>query len=81
MGDELNTIVRILIELKLYMNAADIINKEKTEETIPYLFQKAEIWFAMGNYAETRDICRKIQNFPGTLSDKEQMIIDYWLGE
>jgi len=80
-GEELNTMVRILIELKLYMNAAEIIYREKTEETIQYLFQKAEIWFAMGNYAETLDICRKIQNFPGTLPDKVQMTINYWLGE
>ncbi len=79
--EELNTLVRILLELKLYMNAAEIINKEKTEETIRYLFLKAEIWFAMGNYAETRDICRKIQNSPELLTDKEQMAIDYWLGE
>jgi len=79
--EELNTIVRILIELKLYMNAAEIINKEKTEETIQYLFLKAEILFAMGNYVETIDICRKIQDFPGTLSGTEQMAIDYWLGE
>jgi hypothetical protein len=78
---ELNTLVRLLLELKLYMNAADIINKEKREESNVYLFQKAEIWFALGNYAEVRDTCRKIQNSPGPLSDKEQITIDYWLGE
>lgn len=76
---ELNTIVRILLELKLYMNAADIIQKERTEDSAAYLFLKAEIWFAMGNYAETRDICRKIQDYQGTLTDKEQATIDYWL--
>ena len=59
----------------------DIINKEKREESNVYLFQKAEIWFALGNYAEVRDTCRKIQNSPGPLSDKEQITIDYWLGE
>jgi hypothetical protein len=77
---ELNTLVRILLELKLYMNAAEIINKEKTEETTAYLFLKAEIWFAMRNYGETQDICRKIQSNTGTLTDKEQKTIDYWLG-
>jgi len=79
--EELNTLVRILIELKLYRNAAEVISKEKTEETTAYLFQKAEIWFAMGNYAETRDICRKILNRSEKLTKKEQMILDYWLGE
>lgn len=76
---ELNTLVRILLELKLYMNAADVIHRERTEESVAYLFLKAEIGFAMGNYAETRDICRKIQDHQGTLTDKEQLIIDYWL--
>ncbi len=79
--EELNTLVRILIELKLYRNAAEVINKEKTEETTVYLFQKAEILFAMGNYAETRDICRKILVQSNKLTKEEQMILDYWLGE
>ena len=79
--DELNTLVRILIELKLYRNAAEVINKEKTEETTVYLFQKAEIEFAMGNYAETRDICREIMDKSEKITKKEQMILDYWLGE
>jgi len=79
--EELNTLVRILIELKLYRNAAEVINKEKTEETTVYLFQKAEIWFAMGNYAETRDICREIMDKSEKITKKEQMILDYWLGE
>jgi hypothetical protein len=61
------------------MNAADVIQKERTEESVAYLFLKAEIWFAMGNYAETRDICRKIQDYQGTLTEKEQVTIDYWL--
>ncbi|MCF6334812.1 MAG: hypothetical protein L3J12_03630 [Spirochaetales bacterium] len=78
--DELNTLIRILLELKLYMNAADILRKEKTEETVRYLMLKAEIWFAMGNYAETRDILRKVEKSTETLIDKEQSIIDYWLG-
>jgi len=80
LAEELNTLIRILLELKLYMNAADIIEREKSEESVEYLFLKAEIWFAMGNYTETRDICRRIQDFPEALTDKEQMTIDYWLG-
>ncbi|MCK5673700.1 MAG: hypothetical protein KAH95_09995 [Spirochaetales bacterium] len=80
LSEELNTLIRILLELKLYMNAADIIDKEKTEESISYLFLKAEIWFAMGKYSDTLDVCHRIQDFPGPLSDKEQMLIDYWIG-
>ncbi len=79
-GEELNTLIRILLELKLHMNAADILQKEKTEETVGYLMLKAEIWFAMGNYAETRDTLRKIEKSSEILSTKEQMAIDYWLG-
>lgn len=79
-AEELNTLIRILLELKLYMNAADIIEKEKSEESISYLFLKAEILFAMGEYKEARSICHKIQIFPDTLSAKEQLTIDYWLG-
>ncbi len=78
--EELNTLVRLLLELKLYMNAAEIIEKEKSEESIEYLFLKAEICFAMGKYRETREICSQIQDFPDTLTNKEQMTIDYWLG-
>ncbi len=78
--DELNTLVRILIELKLFRNAAEVIDKEKTEETKAYLFQKAEICFAMGQYFETRAICRKIMDQSDKLTKKEQMTLDYWLG-
>jgi len=79
-ADELNTLIRILLELKLYMNAADIMEKEKTEESKSYLFLNAEICFSMGKYSETMELCRRIQDFPDTLTDKEQMTIDYWLG-
>ncbi|MDA3940161.1 MAG: hypothetical protein PF693_12795 [Spirochaetia bacterium] len=78
--EELNTIIRILLELKLYMNASDIIEKEKTEETKAFLFLKAEICFALGEYSDIRDICCKIQDSSDTLTDKEQMTIDFWLG-
>lgn len=80
LAEELNTLIRILLELKLYTNAENIIEKEKTEESSAYLFLKAEIYFAMGKYTDSRDICRRIQNISDSLSDKEQMTIDYWLG-
>jgi len=80
LSEELNTVIRILLELKLYLNAADIIEREKTEESVTYLFLKAEILFAIGKYGEVRDICRKIQHVSDTLEDKEHMILDYWLG-
>jgi len=79
-AEELNTLIRILLELKLWSHAEEIINKEKSEDSTAYLLQKAEIYFAMGRFAETRDLCFQIQNFSGTLTVKEQMTLDYWLG-
>lgn len=77
---ELNTMVRLLIELKLYSNAAEVIEEEKSEDSTDCLFLKAEVYFAMGKYRETRKICSQIQNLSNTLISKEQMIVDYWLG-
>ena len=79
-ADELNTLVRILLELKLYMNAANVIQSEFTEESVAYLFLEAEIRFAMGDYVQTRDICWRILDYPGDLTDKDRAIIDYWTG-
>ncbi len=79
-AEELNTLIRILLELKLHTNAEDIIEKEKSEESTAYLFLKAEICFAMGKYSDSRDICLRIQEISDSLTDKEQMTIDYWLG-
>ncbi|RKX90793.1 MAG: hypothetical protein DRP84_12625 [Spirochaetes bacterium] len=78
--EELNTLIRILIELKLYKNAEDILEKEKSELSVEYLFQRAELLFRMGQYAESRNTCYQIQNLADILTDKQQMIIDYWLG-
>ena len=63
------------------MNAASVIQSEFTEESVAYLFLEAEIRFAMGDYVQTRDICRKILDYPGSLTDKEHAIIDYWIGD
>lgn len=78
--NELNTIIRILLELKLYMNASEILEKEQTDNSVLYLLLKAEIEFAKKDFIKVREICTELLEHIEQLSEKEFVMVSYWMG-
>ncbi len=79
-NEELNTLVRILLELKLYMNASDVLEREHLEESPFYLFVKAEIEFAKKEYGKVKEICIELTKHIDELSENEFIMVSYWMG-
>ena len=78
--EELSLMVRILLELQLYRNAMDILERETKEKDIEYLFLKAEIAFAMKKYDIVFSLCRDLQEKAVDLPSDRRNLLYYWLG-
>lgn len=79
--NELQVLIHLLLELKLHMNALDVLEREHTEKNLSYLFLKAEIAFAMKEFSEVVKICKELAGKDYILSDEIQNSIYYWLGK
>ncbi len=79
--EELGLMVRILLELQLYRNAMDILERESNEKDTDYLFLKAEIAFAMKKYDLVFPLCRELREKAEDLSSERKMLLYYWLGD
>ncbi len=77
---ELVLMVRILLELQLYRNAMDILERESSEKDVDYLFLKAEIAFSMKKYGLVFSLCREIREKGSELSETGMNLLNYWLG-
>jgi len=77
---ELNTVVRILLELKLYFNATEVLEKSHSEKNAHYLLLKAEIEFARKNFKKVKEICVQLTEHIEELTEKEFVMISYWMG-
>lgn len=78
--EELNNVVRILLELKLYHNALSVLDKEERDRNSFTLLLRAEVQFALKNYVEVKNICHELTAYVDELSEKEFVMISYWLG-
>ncbi len=77
---DLETVIRILLELELYDNALSLFKKESQSVDAKRLYLKAEIAFRMGNYTEVSSICKQLAEDSTGLSDKQRAQISYWMG-
>lgn len=78
--EELNYVIRILLELKLYLNAVEILEKENHERNSFYLLLRTEIEFAQKNYIKVKEICSELIEHIDELTEKEFVMISYWMG-
>lgn len=77
---DLETVIRILLELELYDNALTLFKKESQRVDPERLYLKAEIVFRMGDYAEVTSICKQLAEDSTGLSDEQKAQIVYWMG-
>jgi hypothetical protein len=77
---ELNTVLRILLELKLYGNATQVLETGSFERNAAYLLHKAEIEFARKEYVKVKEICSELIMHIEELSESEFVMISYWMG-
>lgn len=77
--DDLETIVRILLELKLYKNALDLFERERGETGTEHLYLQAEIEFRMGNYSNVAKICSRLLENIDDLPDRKRDQVIYWM--
>jgi|GEM_PF-1098126 len=77
---ELNIVVRILLELKLYLNATEVLEKSHSEKNAFYLMLKAEIEFARKEYVKVKEICTQLTEHIDELTEKEFVMISFWMG-
>lgn len=78
--EELNTTMRILLELKLYVNATKVLDMDCKERTVFYLLHKAEIEFARKEYLRVKDICTELIEHIEELTEKQFVMVSYWMG-
>ena len=79
-NEELNTIIRILLELKSYLNAEGVLDKEHEQKDVFYLLLKAEIEFAKKDYLKVKAICVELIDKLDELTEREFVMISYWMG-
>ncbi|MDA3812553.1 MAG: hypothetical protein PF518_19720 [Spirochaetaceae bacterium] len=77
---ELNIVIRILLELKLYYNAIEVLEKSHKEKNAFYLLLLAEIEFAKKEYIKVKGICVELIEHIDELTEKDFVMISYWMG-
>ncbi len=77
---DLETVIRILLELELYDNALTLFKKESQMVDPQRLYLKAEIVFRMGDYAEVTSICKQLSEDSTGLSDEQKAQVVHWMG-
>jgi tetratricopeptide (TPR) repeat protein len=77
--DELNTYIRLLVELKLSDEAAEYLEREdRGAKPFPYLLL-AEVEFARKNYSRVREICLEMRE-DQELTKQELETFLFWTG-
>lgn len=77
---DLEIIVRILLELKLYENALTLFEKESRILDARHMYLKLEILFRMGKYAEVSSLCLRLMDDPEGLTEGQRIQIAHWIG-
>ncbi len=79
-NSEFNTLFKILLELKKLDIASDLLEKEYPEDSAFSFLLTAEVEFAKKNFKRVKEICRKLTEHISDLTEKEFVLISYWMG-
>jgi len=77
---ELNIYIRLLLELKLEEEAAQYLENDRRENKKLILFLKGETEFSRKNYNRVKEICNELTLHIEDLTEKEFVMVSYWLG-
>lgn len=81
LGDsELNIYIRLLLELKLYDEASEKLAADTRENSTLQLLLKAEVEFARKEFVHVKNICTELLGSIEKLTEKEFVMISYWMG-
>lgn len=78
--DETVRLIRVLISLGLYDQAAEEINGLPEDSDPKTLFLRAEIEFQRRNYTRVLEICHRIRTLNGAMTREEHSLLASWLG-
>ncbi len=78
--NELNTYIRLLLELKLNDEAAEKLENDKRENQTLQLLLKAEVEFSRKEFVRVKAICTELLNHIENLTEKEFVMVSYWMG-
>lgn len=77
---ELNIYIRLLLELRLGDEAIEVLEKEKRDNIKLILLLRAEAEFALKNFQKVKEICTELTNHIEELTEREFVMISYWMG-
>lgn len=77
---ELNIYIRLLLELKLNDEAAEKLENDKRENKVLQLLLKAEVEFSSKEFVRVKAICTELLNHIEKLTEKEFVMVSYWMG-
>ncbi|MBI9098947.1 MAG: hypothetical protein JEY91_10750 [Spirochaetaceae bacterium] len=78
--EELNQVIRILLELRKNQVASDLLDREHETRDVFYLKHKAEIEFSKKEFVKVKAICFELLDFIDELKESEYTMITYWMG-
>lgn len=77
---ELNFYIRLLIELRLTEEASELLKHNKYNDKKLILLLRAETEFSLKEYKKVREICTSLTEMIEELTEREFVMISYWLG-
>ena len=77
---ELNVYIRLLLELKLNDEAAEKLENDARTNGTLLLLLKAEVEFARKEYIKVKKICTELLDHIEYLSEKQFVMVSYWMG-
>lgn len=77
--DDAARLLRVLIDLGLYDQAASELEGYRTEEDKRFLLFEAEIEFQRRHYSRVVEVCRSLESLDSELDDTEWTLIEHWL--
>jgi hypothetical protein len=78
--DELNIYIRLLLELHLVAEADQYLQKEIQNSKKLILLLKAETEFARKDFKKVKQICTSLIEMIEKLTEREFVMVSYWLG-
>lgn len=78
--NELNTYIRLLLELELNDEAAEKLEIVQLENGTLLLLLKAEVEFSRKKYLKVKQICAELLENIEHLTEKEFVMVSYWMG-